>query len=70
MPLQPLATLLIDDPLQINKTQFKPPIEQENQHRHTNNLCLYYEEPSHVDCEYLKKCGQHEACATFVTNPQ
>jgi hypothetical protein len=40
MPPQPLATLSIDDPMKINKTQFKAPIEKVNQHQHTNNLCL------------------------------
>jgi hypothetical protein len=45
-------------------------MEEDKQHQHTKNICLYYGELGHVVCECLKKCGQHVACATSVTNPQ
>jgi hypothetical protein len=36
MITQPLATSPKDDPMHIDKTRFKPLIEQEKQRRHTN----------------------------------
>jgi hypothetical protein len=70
MLAQPLATSPKDDPMQINKTRFKPFMEQEKQSQCTNNLCLYCEELGHVVCECPKKCGAHATHAIFVTNPQ
>jgi hypothetical protein len=70
MIAQPLATLPKDNPMQIDKTKIKPFTEQKKQCQHTNNLRLYYGEPSHVACECPKKCGPHATRTIFITNPQ
>jgi hypothetical protein len=56
--------------MQIDKTKFKPFMEQEMQCQHTNNLCLYYGEPSHVVRECPKKHEPFVARTIFITNPQ
>jgi hypothetical protein len=45
-----------DNPMQIDKTRFKPFTKQEK-HQRINNLCLYCEELSHVVHECPKKHG-------------
>jgi hypothetical protein len=65
-----LSTTLPKDPMQINKTRFKPLTEQGKQRQHTSNLCLYCEKLGHVARECPKKCGPHVTCTIFVTNPQ
>jgi hypothetical protein len=59
-----------DDPMQIDKTQFKPFIEQKKQHRRINNLCLYYGSLGHIASAYPNKCVQHVARATTSTITQ
>jgi hypothetical protein len=59
-----------DNPVQINKTQFKPFIEQENQCWSVNNLCLYYGELGHIVGACLKKCVQHVTHDTIPTITQ
>jgi hypothetical protein len=56
--------------MQIDKTRFKPLMEQEKQHRRTRNLCLYYEKLGHVVHKCPKKHVPHVAHTIFVTNPQ
>jgi hypothetical protein len=56
--------------MQIDKTIFKPFMEQKKQHQRTNNLCLYYGKLGHVARECPKKCGPHVACTISITNPQ
>jgi hypothetical protein len=53
-----------DDPMQIDKTQFKPFIEQEKQRWHVNNLCLYSQKLGHTANACLKKCVQHAITST------
>jgi hypothetical protein len=65
MPAQFSTTLPKDNPMQINKTRFKPFTEQEKQHQRTNNLCLYCEEPGHVVHECPKKHGPHATAHHF-----
>jgi len=59
-----------DDPKQIDKTRFKPLIEQEKQCQHVNNLYLYCGELSHIAGVCPKKCVQHVATATTSTTTQ
>jgi hypothetical protein len=59
-----------DDPMQINKTQFKPFKKYEKQHQYINNICLYCKYPSRVAQDCLKKHGQHGTHAIFTTNLQ
>jgi hypothetical protein len=59
-----------DDPMQIDKTRFKPLIEQEKQRQHVTYLCLYCGEPSHVDGVYPNKCVQHATRTTTSTTTQ
>ncbi len=64
--IKPLVTLPKDDPMHIDKTRFKPLMEQEKQCQHTNNLCLYCGKQDDVIRECPKKHGPHAPC----TNPQ
>jgi hypothetical protein len=45
--------------MQIDKTKFKPFMEQKKQCWHTNNICLYCGKLSHVVHECPKKCGPY-----------
>jgi hypothetical protein len=56
--------------MHIDKTRFKPLMEQEKQHRGTKNLCLYYEKLGHVAHKCPNKHDPHVARTIFVTNPQ
>jgi hypothetical protein len=56
-----------DDPMQIDKTRFKPLTKQDKQRQCVNNFYLYYEEPSHIAGVYLKKRVHHAMHATTFT---
>jgi hypothetical protein len=70
MSTQPSATLPKEDPMQIDRTRFKPLMKQEKQRQHTNNLCLYCGKLGRVACKCPKKCGSHVAHAISIPNPQ
>jgi hypothetical protein len=59
-----------DNPIQINKTRFKPLTEHEKQHRHVNNLYLYYGKPGHIVSVCPKKRVQHVAHTITSTTTQ
>ncbi len=59
-----------DNPMQIDKTQFKPFTKQEIQSQRLNNFCLYYGELGHITGAYPKKHIQHVACAITSTITQ
>jgi hypothetical protein len=65
-----MVSALNDDPMQIDKTQFKPFTKQEKQNQRLNNLYLYYGELGHIMGAYPKKHVQHVACATTSTTTQ
>jgi hypothetical protein len=56
--------------MQIDKIRFKPFMEQEKQHWHTKNLCLYYEKLGHVAHKCRKKHDPHVAPTISIINPQ
>jgi len=68
MPAQPMATSPKENPMHIDKTKFKPIMEQEKQSWHTNNLGLYCGKLIHVIRECPKKHGPHATHTIFVTN--
>jgi len=70
MPIQPSTTLPKYNPIQIDKTRFKPFMEQKKQCQHTNNLCLYCGELGYVVRECPKKHGPHITRVTSITNSQ
>jgi hypothetical protein len=59
-----------DDPMQIDKTWFKPFIEHEKQCWRVNNPCLYCGEPRHIIGGFRKKCVQYVTHATTSTTTQ
>jgi hypothetical protein len=59
-----------DNPMQINKTWFKPLTKHEKQCWHVNNLCLYCEEPGQIAGACPKTRVQHVACPTTSTTTQ
>jgi hypothetical protein len=56
-----------EDPMKIDKTQFKPFIKQEKQRQHVNNICLYCGKLSHTFGACPNKCVQHAPCTTTST---
>jgi len=59
-----------DDPMQIDKTQFKPLTKQDKQHQHVNNLYLYYGKLGHIVGVCPNKCVQHATHPITSTTTQ
>jgi 6-phosphogluconolactonase/glucosamine-6-phosphate isomerase/deaminase len=56
-----------DDPMQIDKTRFKPLIEHEKQCQRINNFCLYCGKLGHIASVCPNKRVQHATCTTTPT---